>query len=342
MPQIKSSFIFNSKYPLDSRDSFDTLNDMLENQMRFDEGHITYCKETQKHYIYNENYQDNITGHFKLFTPDPQSGELPEDIISLINNKVDKEEGKGLSTNDFTNEYKSQLDNLPENQSLPEQKINSVLYSNYSNELEWTNKFNPVDKIGFEKNPISQDMFTMGGIMKKSVYQTWAEAETDGFIIAGDTCPIYLLVNEYCIHIIEPLNNQFNNPENPDEIIELPTILILPFPLIDINNPENELYKVYNHELIFTTGENPPQILFGDSAGINLLWEESMPNFEPNKTYKLSFNTHIIYDPETTEMINLDIIGRCIELVGGVTSYGLGQPNINELVNKIKEKREVK
>lgn len=34
---------------------------------------------------------------------------LWEHILALANNKVDKEEGKGLSTNDFTNEYKNML-----------------------------------------------------------------------------------------------------------------------------------------------------------------------------------------------------------------------------------------
>lgn len=42
-----------------------------------------------------------------------------EDVIKALNtaihNKVDKVEGKGLSTHDFTDEYKAKLDNLAEN-----------------------------------------------------------------------------------------------------------------------------------------------------------------------------------------------------------------------------------
>lgn len=42
-----------------------------------------------------------------------------EDVIAALNtaihSKVDKEDGKGLSTNDFTDEYKAKLDNLSEN-----------------------------------------------------------------------------------------------------------------------------------------------------------------------------------------------------------------------------------
>ena len=33
-------------------------------------------------------------------------------LNTKINNKVDREEGKGLSTNDFTDEYKAELDTL--------------------------------------------------------------------------------------------------------------------------------------------------------------------------------------------------------------------------------------
>lgn len=34
------------------------------------------------------------------------------EVRGLINNKVDKETGKGLSTNDFTDAYKTELDGL--------------------------------------------------------------------------------------------------------------------------------------------------------------------------------------------------------------------------------------
>ena len=40
---------------------------------------------------------------------------LAEEVADLDINKVEKETGKGLSTNDFTNEYKEKLDNIEEN-----------------------------------------------------------------------------------------------------------------------------------------------------------------------------------------------------------------------------------
>lgn len=68
MPQIKSSFTLNSKYPLDIRNSFDTLAELKNPGILFDEGHITYCKETGKHYIYNSNHNSGTTGHFEEFS----------------------------------------------------------------------------------------------------------------------------------------------------------------------------------------------------------------------------------------------------------------------------------
>lgn len=68
MPQIKSSFTLNSKYPLDIRNSFDTLDELKNPGILFDEGHITYCKETGKHYIYKSNHNSGTTGHFEEFS----------------------------------------------------------------------------------------------------------------------------------------------------------------------------------------------------------------------------------------------------------------------------------
>ena len=40
-----------------------------------------------------------------------QKFQLHQDLKDEIDNKVIKETGKGLSTNDFTNEYKQKIDN---------------------------------------------------------------------------------------------------------------------------------------------------------------------------------------------------------------------------------------
>lgn len=40
------------------------------------------------------------------------SAQVETIVNGKMTSKVDKEDGKGLSTNDFTNEYKDKLDNL--------------------------------------------------------------------------------------------------------------------------------------------------------------------------------------------------------------------------------------
>lgn len=59
--ELCRSFILNAPYPNFERDSFETLKDMEKvNPDNIDEGHISYCKETGKHYIYKKEYdQDN-------------------------------------------------------------------------------------------------------------------------------------------------------------------------------------------------------------------------------------------------------------------------------------------
>lgn len=52
--QLHSNFELNSKLPNFTRDSFKTLNEMnLVDPQYMDEGHISYCEETDKHYVYN-------------------------------------------------------------------------------------------------------------------------------------------------------------------------------------------------------------------------------------------------------------------------------------------------
>lgn len=56
MPQIATNFILRSKLPNFERDSFQTFNDMeTVDSSWIDEGHISYCYETGKHYRFNSN-----------------------------------------------------------------------------------------------------------------------------------------------------------------------------------------------------------------------------------------------------------------------------------------------
>ena len=64
MIQVADNFNYRGKKPNFDRDSFDTLYDMKNySENSLDDGHISYCKETGKHYKFNSNNQsDSTTG----------------------------------------------------------------------------------------------------------------------------------------------------------------------------------------------------------------------------------------------------------------------------------------
>lgn len=62
MPQIKSSFILNSKEPNFTRDRFNTYQEMIGyDKNHIDEGHISYCAERKRHYIFKDNNWSPLT-----------------------------------------------------------------------------------------------------------------------------------------------------------------------------------------------------------------------------------------------------------------------------------------
>lgn len=66
---IGSNFNYNGKLPNFERDSFETLLDMRSySEQSIDEGHISYCKETNKHYKFNSNNDiDSTLGKWREF-----------------------------------------------------------------------------------------------------------------------------------------------------------------------------------------------------------------------------------------------------------------------------------
>lgn len=88
MIQVADNFNYRGKKPNFDRDSFDTLQSMKNySDNNMDEGHISYCIETDKHYKYNSNNDiDSTTGKFREFI----EGVLPdeEDITSNNDDKL--------------------------------------------------------------------------------------------------------------------------------------------------------------------------------------------------------------------------------------------------------------
>ena len=63
---IGDNFNYQGQKPNFERDSFDTLESMISYpETSIDDGHISYCKETKKHYIYNSSNESTDTGKWK-------------------------------------------------------------------------------------------------------------------------------------------------------------------------------------------------------------------------------------------------------------------------------------
>ena len=95
MPQISSNFILRSKSPNFERDCFATWDEMKSvNSAWMDEGHISYCKQDGKHYIFrSQTASGTLTGEARWTE---LKSVINNDIISFINsnstyvvNKID-------------------------------------------------------------------------------------------------------------------------------------------------------------------------------------------------------------------------------------------------------------
>ena len=102
--QIGVNFEYKGELSNFARDSFKTLTDMrnvLDTDV--DEGHISYCIETGKHYVFNKNNAIDVeTGRWRLLTENPEDLKSALDLKadkSELNTKVDKVEGKSLISN---------------------------------------------------------------------------------------------------------------------------------------------------------------------------------------------------------------------------------------------------
>ena len=84
--QVNSNFNYKGSKPNFERDRFETLELMRSADERsLDNGHISYCEETGKHYVFNENNDIDVeTGKWRLLI------ENPENLKSALDLKADK------------------------------------------------------------------------------------------------------------------------------------------------------------------------------------------------------------------------------------------------------------
>ena len=92
--QINNNFDYKGNQPNFERDRFETLELMRSvDERSLDNGHISYCEETGKHYVFNENNDIDVeTGKWRLLIENPEN---------LDTNKQDKTDN-ALDTTDKT------------------------------------------------------------------------------------------------------------------------------------------------------------------------------------------------------------------------------------------------
>lgn len=102
MIQVADNFNYRGKKPNFDRDSFDTLQDMKNySENSLDDSHISYCKETDKHYKFNSNNQsDPTTGKWveqhEAVPADEEDITEQNGTLQLANKTYDKQSFSGL------------------------------------------------------------------------------------------------------------------------------------------------------------------------------------------------------------------------------------------------------
>lgn len=108
------NFDIRKSAPNVKRDMFDTIADMKDyNENYLPQVFITTCVEDGGIYLFNKSNEiDDTTGKWRKFeggTADLINYYTKSQVNTLLEDKVDKETGKGLSTNDYDDDEKSQV-----------------------------------------------------------------------------------------------------------------------------------------------------------------------------------------------------------------------------------------
>lgn len=137
---------------------------------------------------------NNLPAQYKVALARILTG-IMESIMALEKNKVDKEEGKDLSTNDFTDELKEKLENLPEefvqenadwnSDSGPSQILNKPDLTVYPDSAQWSHEDK---KIYFKHQGTIIDEFTIDGtdFVKDGMIED-VKIENDNLVIKFNT-----------------------------------------------------------------------------------------------------------------------------------------------------------
>ena len=174
---LLSNLSINSQLPDVTRMQFDTIEDMKNYREQWlPQMYDSFCLEDSKKYRFNKsNTEDPITGKWRVIneggSSDLSSYYTKTETNNLLDNKVDKVSGKDLSTNDFTDAYKQQID---DNKTAIETlngdssvvgSVDSKVSTAYSNATSYTDTecAKKVDKVsgkGLSTNDFTDELKT--------------------------------------------------------------------------------------------------------------------------------------------------------------------------------------
>ena len=174
---LLSNLSINSQLPDVTRMQFDTIEDMKNYREQWlPQMYDSFCLEDSKKYRFNKsNTEDPITGKWRVIneggSSDLSSYYTKTETNNLLDNKVDKVSGKGLSTNDFTDAYKQQIDDNKtaietlNGNSTVVGSVDSKVATAYSNATSYTDTecAKKVDKVsgkGLSTNDFTDELKT--------------------------------------------------------------------------------------------------------------------------------------------------------------------------------------
>lgn len=174
---LLSNLSINSQLPDVTRMQFDTIEDMKNYREQWlPQMYDSFCLEDSKKYRFNKsNSVDPITGKWRVIneggSSDLSSYYTKTETNNLLDNKVDKVSGKDLSTNDFTDAYKQQIDDNKtaidtlNGDSSVVGSVDSKVSTAYSNATSYTDTecAKKVDKVsgkGLSTNDFTDELKT--------------------------------------------------------------------------------------------------------------------------------------------------------------------------------------
>lgn len=174
---LLSNLSINSQLPDVTRMQFDTIEDMKNYREQWlPQMYDSFCLEDSKKYRFNKsNSVDPILGKWRVIgeggSSDLSSYYTKTETNNLLDNKVDKVSGKGLSTNDFTDAYKQQIDDNKtaidtlNGDSSVVGSVDSKVATAYSNATSYTDTecAKKVDKVsgkGLSTNDFTDELKT--------------------------------------------------------------------------------------------------------------------------------------------------------------------------------------